>query len=519
MGSDYAGRMFDRRRFLQGLSAAAVSAALPLRAYAKSAAYPFTLGIAAGYPAPGALVLWTRLAPEPQAPGGGMAREVVPVAWEIARDEGMKKLEASGTAYATPDWAHSVHVEVGGLKPERSYWYRFRAGDAQSAIGHARTAPGRTSHPRQLRLAVASCQQYEQGYYGAYRHIAADRPDAVLHLGDYIYESSWGRDHVRKHGNPEPVTLEDYRIRYALYKSDPDLQAAHAATAWSFTWDDHEVQNDYANDRSQFLDAREWFLARRAAAYKARYEHLPLPRAMVPAGPYARIYTKLAFGSLVNVFMLDDRQYRSSQACSRKGRGGSNTVDVADCAELADPARTLLGAAQESWLEAQLAASRARWNLVAQQTMMAQYDQQPGPGRRAWNDAWDGYPAARERLLDAAAQAANPVILGGDVHAFHVNDLKRDFGDPNSPVMASEFVGTSITSQGRSQKRIAAAMADNPHMKFADSRYRGYLRLELTPDRLSADLRAMESVQSGDARCNTLATFVVENGRPGPLRA
>jgi len=518
-------RMRDRRRFLQSLAALGISPALPVRAQLlakpRFAADPFVLGIASGYPLPQGVVLWTRLAPQPAAPGGGLGPEVIPVTWQIARDEQMRAVAASGTAYASPEWAHSVHVEVTGLEPDRPYWYRFTAGDAQSPIGRTRTAPALRAGPKRLRFAVASCQHYEQGWFGAYRHIVADDPDLVVFLGDYIYESSWGANHVRKHGTPEPHTLDDYRARYALYKSDADLQAAHAAAPWIATWDDHEVENDYANDRSENLDARDWFLARRAAAYKAWYEHMPARREMLPLGPQARIYRRLAFGTLATFHVLDDRQYRSPQACPRPGRGGSNTVDATECGELSDPARTMLGREQEAWLDAGLAASRAKWNLLAQQTPMAQFDQKPGPGRSAWTDGWDGYPAARRRLLESlrVRPSANPLVFGGDVHSFNVNELKADFDDPASPVVASEFVATSITSQAWPQERLNTFLPDNPHMKLVDSRHRGYLRADLTPAQLRVDLRALESVAKPDAACRTLASFVVDDGKPGPQRS
>ena len=517
--------MPDRREFLKALAAlgfaSSGAARAQLNAKPRFAAQPFSLGVASGHPQPGSVVLWTRLAPHPAAPGGGLAPEVIPLQWQLARDEGMKDIAAEGTAYAAPEWAHSVHVEATGLQAGRAYWYRFRCGDAESPLGRTRTTPGASAKPGRLRFAFASCQQYEQGFFGAYRHIVADEPEVIVHLGDYIYESSWGRDHVRSHGTPEPVTLDDYRARYGLYKSDPDLQAAHAACPWLVTWDDHEVENDYANDRSQFLDTPEWFLARRAAAYKAWYEHMPVPRRMVPLGPRARIHTRVQYGNLANFFVLDDRQYRSHQACSRPGRGGSATIDVAECPELAAPERSLLGAAQERWLEAGLAASRTRWNVLAQQTRMAQLDWKVGPGRSVWNDGWDGYPAARKRLLDflASSKTQNPVAIGGDVHLFNVSDLKPDFDDAASPVVASEFVGTSITAQSWAQSRLDPLLAENPHMKLLDSRYRGYVRVELTSERWLADLRAMESVRTPDAACSTLASFVVEDGRPGPQKA
>jgi alkaline phosphatase D len=499
--------MPTRRRFLGSLFALG---AAPWISAPRFATDPFGLGVASGYPHPGGFVLWTRLL-------GALDPLPIAVHWEVFADEALRTPVASGLAQAEPEWAHSVHVEVEGLDPGRWYWYRFRAGEAQSPVGRARTAPP-PSEAAPLRFALASCQQYEQGYYGAWRDAAARSPDLVLFVGDYIYESSWGRDHVRKHDAGEPYTLEAYRARYALYKSDPDLQAAHAACPWIVTWDDHEVDNDYAADRPEDGMPREEFLLRRAAAYRAYYEHMPLPARMRPEGPHMRIYTTLGWGSLARFYVLDDRQYRSYQACPRPGRsGGSNTVDVADCAELFDPRRTMLGRAQERWLERALARSRARWNFLVQQTPMAQFDQRPGPGRRAWTDGWDGYPAARARLFDALVdnRVANPVALGGDVHAFNVNDLKRDFDDPGSSAIATEFVCTSITSQGWPQERLDALRAENPHVKFAASRWRGYLAMEVAPSRSRAELRAMDSVAVRDAPCRTLATFVVEDGTPG----
>jgi alkaline phosphatase D len=508
--------MPDRRRFLQALAATGVSRALPGCAQTPApTSGPFALGVASGYPHPGGMVLWTRLVGIEQS-GDASVR------WEIAADEGMRRIVASGRVPAQAAWAYSARVEAQGLQPDRWYWYRFMTGDAVSAVGRTRTAPLPEASPGRLRVALGSCQQYEQGYYGAHRHIAADAPDLVAFVGDYIYESSWGKDHVRRHDAPEPYTLEQYRARYALYKSDPDLQAAHAACPWILTWDDHEVDNDYANDRPEDGMPRDQFLLRRAAAYRAFYEHQPLPARMRPDGPGMRLYTQLGWGQLGRFYLLDDRQYRWWQACVRRGRkGGSNTVDVEYCPSLEDPRRSILGPAQERWLDGAFAESRARWNLIAQQTRMAQFDQKPGPGRRAWTDGWDGYPAARRRLLDSAVarRLANPVVLGGDVHLFNVCDLKPDFDDPASPVVASEFVGTSITSQAPSQARLERYLPDNPHMKLIDSRFRGYVRFEVTEKSLRAELRAMESVQQPDAACRTLASFVVEDGRPGPQRA
>jgi alkaline phosphatase D len=498
--------MFTRRRFLQSLGVLAV----PKFGISGN---PFSLGVASGYPSPDGMVLWTRLM--------GVDAVALPLRWEVAADEAMKSIVLSGTATAEPAWAHSAHVEVRGLEPDRWYWYRFSSKDAQSPVGRTRTAPAPGALPARLRFAFGSCQQYEQGYYGAYRHVVADAPDLMVFLGDYIYESSWGRDHVRSHGALEPYTLEQYRARHALYRSDPDLQAAHAACPWVLTWDDHEVDNDYADDRPEDGMPREAFLERRAAAYRAYYEHMPLPARMRPEGPRMRLHTRVAWGGLAEFHVADTRQYRSWQACPRPERGGGNTVDVDACPRLGAETRSMLGRAQERWLERGLAASRGRWNVLAQATRMAQFDQKPGPGRRAWTDGWDGYPAARQRLLESLSsnKVSNPVVIGGDVHSFHVCELKTDFDDLKSPVVASEFVGTSITSQAWSQERVNRLLPDNPHILLADGRNRGYTRVDVGPKVFRADLRVVESVRQRDTGCSTLASFAIEDGRPGPQRA
>ena len=507
--------MSTRRRVLASLGGLGLAAVLPRTAQARPrfAADPFALGVASGYPSAGGVVLWTRLL-------GDLDSAPIRVRWELAADESMRHIVASGVETATPEWAHSVHVEVKGLAPARPYWYRFISGDAVSPVGRTSTAPRRDARVERLRFAFASCQQYEQGYYGAWRHAVADDPELIVFLGDYIYESSWGRDHVRAQDPGEPYSLDEYRMRYACYKSDLDLQAAHAACPWLVTWDDHEVDNDYASDRPEDGMPRGRFLARRAAAYRAYYEHMPLPARMRPQGPHMRLYTQLGWGTLARFFVLDDRQYRAYQVCPRR-HGGGNVVRDAECPARDEPGRSMLGARQEAWLERAFAGSRAGWNIVAQQTLMAQFTRGTGAARRFWTDGWDGYPAARRKLLESMARQrlANPVVIGGDVHFHAVADLKADFDDPAAPVLASEFCGTSITSQARAQAELDAERADNPHVKLADGRYRGYVRVELRARTLQANLRAMATVRTRDAPCTTLASFVVEDGREGPQRA
>jgi alkaline phosphatase D len=504
------------RRSLVGAGVGLAAAGL-LKPFATRAAEPrfatdpFTLGVASGFPEPNAVVLWTRLAPEPFAPGGGMPSAPVETRWEIAGDEGFKQIERSGTAYATPEWAHSVHVEATGLSPGSDYWYRFTSGGARSPVGRTRTAPARDATPAELKLAVASCQHYEQGTYAAYRAMAAEWPDLIVHVGDYIYEGR-GQRAVRSHDAPEAITLEDYRLRYAIYKSDPHLKAAHVASPWMLVGDDHEVANDYAGEH--YLDFEPaLFHSRRTAAYQAHYEHLPLPHRFVPLDGRQRHYTTRAFGTLVNLIMLDGRQYRSAQACD-------DGPLVVPCPELYAGERTMLGAAQEQWLKDALGASRARWNLLGQQTLFAHVDESPDKERRYWADNWNGYPAARGRLVDflATRKPQNPVVLSGDIHAFLVNDVNTRAGEPDSGIVATELVTTSISSVGRPQQGFDAWRPKNPNVHLARSDTRGYLRLSIKPERLHADLVAVDDIKREDSPTHVLAAYDVVDGKPGVVR-
>jgi alkaline phosphatase D len=469
---------------------------------------PFTLGVASGAPRADGVTLWTRLAPRPMDDDGGAEPLAVRVRWEVLEEDG--RLARQGVATAEPGWAHAVRVELRGLAAGRAYRYRFLSGDAVSTSGRFRTAPAAGDR---LRLVFGSCQQYEQGYYAAWRHAVADDPDLVVFLGDYIYESSWGRRHVRKHDEGVPTTLAAYRRRHALYKGDRDLQAAHAACAWVLTWDDHEVDNDYAGDLSQHGAAPEAFARRRTAAYRAYFEHMPLPWSMAPRGASMRIHGHVDWGSLVRIHVLDDRQYRSPQACSAPGYAGSRTVGP-DCVQRLDPARTLLGAEQEAWFERSLRTSRARWNLVAQQTLMGRSDQRPGPEEGWWTDGWDGYPAARRRLLEAvrASEARNPIALGGDVHAFYAGELHEDFDRPGERPAMLEFVGGSISSQGPSQAWVDRRLADNSNLRWGAGGTRGYARMDIGRGVARVALRAIDDVTDRGSACRTLRSFEVREG-------
>ena len=522
----------QRRIFLLGSArlaglAAALSVPAGALARARSApAYPFSLGVASGSPLPDSVILWTRILADP-LDAASTPPVALPVRWEVAHDQAFTRIAAKGTATAAPALAHSVHVDVRGLEPDRWYWYRFMHGDAVSPVGRTRTAPAAGSMPAQLKLAVASCQHWEFGSYAAHRHIAAAAPDMVAFLGDYIYE--WGpyslRHPARAKRVDESFTLADYRARYAQYKSDPDLQAAHLAAPWIVTWDDHEVANDYARDSDERRDPD--FPARRAAAYQAFYEHMPL-RATPRDGRFGEltIYQRFDWGRLARFHVLDDRQYRSTHACGPANRGGSSSVTRA-CKALRDPARSMLGATQEAWLEEGLKASDARWNIIAQQTPMAQLTQVPistPSAGRFWNDGWDGYPVSRERMFEAfsASGAANPIVLSGDVHTFYATDLKRDFDRATTranPVIATGFCGTSITSGSRPQARTLQYLDMNPHVKYGRSDKRGYMLMTITPARTTTIFMGLDDVRDANSGIAALASFVVDDGKAGAKRA
>ena len=502
-----------RRLLLRG--AAACIASPWLASGPRAADTPrFTLGVASGQPRADGMVLWTRLM-------GSDLPDAVDVRWELAADEQFQRIVARGQERAEATWAHSVHAEPSGLEPGRWYWYRFTALGQQSPVGRTRTAPA-VDAAATLRFAIASCQRYDVGHYAAWRHVADEQLDLVMFLGDYIYEYASGKSAVRRvEGGPGQVlTLEQYRARYATHKSDPLLQAAHAAAPWLLVWDDHEVSNDYANVQGEDLaiDTR----ARRAAAYRAYWEHMPFPKSARPVDADMRIVGRLDWGTLARIHLLDDRQYHDVQVCPKPGRGGSNTVAVAKCPALADPARSLLGAEQERWLADGWDLSRP-WNLLAQQTLVARFawtDSAIGGGVY-WTDGWDGYAPARNRLLGtvAAKKVGGVVVLGGDVHSHYVADLKADYDDARSPVVASEFCGTSITSLSLPQSQIDAAREFNPHIHYARGDQRGYMSFDLDAKQLSTRLMAVDRIADPASGVTTVARFVVEADRPGPVAA
>jgi alkaline phosphatase D len=472
---------------------------------------PFTLGVASGDPTPDGVVIWTRL----DATAVAEANEPfarVPVTWELASDDAFRRPVRTGEVLTLPELGHSAHAELEGLEPGREYWYRFTSGGTVSAVGRTRTAPERADR---LRLAFASCQNYNHGWFTAYRHMAGEDLDLVLHLGDYIYEGGTERYRPRDHGAGEVFTLEQYRDRYTTYRSDPDLQLAHAAAPWVVTWDDHDVENNYAAGIPERDDPAP-FVLRRAAAYQTYYEFMPLRRRSTPTGPGMGLFRRFRFGKLAALHVLDTRQYRDDQACGDRIKP--------TCEEREAPGRTMLGAEQERWLEGGLRGSGARWNLVAQQVVMAPLLYRSAEGAPAWSmDAWDGYPAARRRLLDAFAsrEVSNPVVLTGDIHSSWVMDLHADPERPESDVVATELVGTSITTNGDGSEAVEESPgmnARNPHVRFFDDR-RGYVTCEVTEERLAARFRVVPLITQPGGPVHTRAEFVVESGRAGAVRA
>jgi len=478
---------------------------------------PFCLGVGSGDPTAAGVVLWTRLAPKPLEPRAGLAPEPISVAWELAHDEGFSRIAASGSTKALPQLAHSVHVELDGLESDRWYWYRFHCGDATSPTGHTRTLPAVGTSPTQARFAFASCQNRETGHYAAYRHMAEADHDLVFHLGDYIYETkSQGEGAIRPHGGPEIMSLDDYRIRHALYRSDPLLQAAHAACPWMVTWDDHEVDNNYCDavSEEQGVDPLA-FLERRANAYQAYYEMMPLRYLCLPRGADMRLYRAAAFGDLASFFVLDTRQHRSDQP------HGGHWHEIT--AESAAPEATMLGREQAGWLASQLIESPAGWNVLAQQVMFGMVDRTAGVDSRYAMDQWPGYLAERRRLLEFMhdRRVPNPVILTGDIHSSWVNNLRADDRRDDLPVLATEFVGTGISSRPNGltdPAKIAELLAENPSLVWHGGG-NGYASCTVSRERMDTTYFTVDDISRADSPVSTAARFTVESGRAGAQRA
>lgn len=467
---------------------------------------PFTLGVTSGDPLADSVVLWTRLAPEPSQGDGGVPDRHVPVQWQLATDEEMEDIVGRGTVKARPEYAHSVHIDITGLDANTEYYYQFKVGSNRSPIGRTKTAPAKGATVEEFNFAFASCQNYPSGYYTAHRHLAEEDLDLAIHLGDYIYEGDTQGSLDRGHEPSREIeSLDDYRIRHAQYKTDPDLQDAHAACPWLVTCDDHELDNNWADEISENEDPPQEFLERRADAFQAYFEHQPLRPSRMPDGPNLPLYRRFTFGELVEFNVLDTRQYRDDQVYSSE--------------EAKDPDRTILGDEQEAWLVDGLENSTTQWNVLANQVPMAATDENPNPDVQDFGggDKWDGYRADRETLLEVMSQEVdlNPVVVTGDVHRNYAYNLKADFSKSDSETVGTEYVGTSVSSFGDGSGLTQyGPSAGEPWQRFFNDN-RGYVRCTITPEQWQTDYRVVSTVEEPAASVSTRASFVTDAGDPG----
>jgi alkaline phosphatase D len=520
----------NRRQFLQRTGVASTAAALGLSGRSTAAigengqfeTNPFTLGVASGDPLPNSVILWTRLAPDPLTVGGGMPDQSVEVAWTVATDEAMSDTVTSGTATAETATAHTIHVNAGDLDPNTEYYYRFEAGGATSSVGRTKTAPNPGSTVDEFRFGFASCQSWPAGFYTAFEYMAQDELDLIVHLGDYIYEYGVGANGgERGKSIPQPfreetVTLDRYRIQYGLYKSAPGLKKAHASAPWLITRDDHEVDNNWADEVPQDPDKQttEALLKRRAAAFKAYYEHMPFRLEQKPNGPDQKLYRNYTFGDIAEFNVLDTRQYRTDQACN-------DAFAVSDCQERFAEDRTILGENQKAWLLENLESSEATWDVLANQLPIARMDfkaKMTGEQEEGFRmDQWDGYVADQRAVFKTFEESVrNPVVVTGDFHRSWANDLITA-KENSEAVIGTEFVGTSISSFGDGTDMDGfgrQVIADNDNVRYYNGK-RGYTRCTLTPERWETEFRVVEYVTEPDAPVRTDATFTVLDGEPG----
>lgn len=472
---------------------------------------PFTLGVASGDPDATSVVLWTRLAVDPVAPDGlgGMPDRPIDVIWEVADDDSFATLRAAGLATATPEHAHAVHVVAEDLPAGEAVRYRFRCGTWTSPIGTTAALPD--ASPGSFRLAIANCQMYESGHWAAYRHLVEDEPDLVVHLGDYIYEYPFqmlaGRSPL-----PERFlsSLADYRVRYGCYKREPELRDAHAAAPFVTTMDDHDVANNYMGDTLPGSEDPTAAVERKTHAYRAWWEHTATRRP-APTGARLDVFGDLAAGDLFRLHLLDERQYADVPPC-RTGDALQGALDEGACDERFEE-RDRLGADQEAWLTESLGRGGVRWNLLANPVVLAGVNVGTDEDH-FYLDTWDGYVPARKRLIAQLAAVENPVVLTGDYHAGMTLEVHADPDDPTSELVAPEFMSPPISSTLFS----APAEARTPQL-LEQINAHGYLRVDVTPERLTVAFRCLDDVRERDAAVDTRATWTVVAGDPTPTRA
>jgi alkaline phosphatase D len=561
-----AARGLSRRDLVHGalvLAAAGLTApfAGSIAAAPRLAKSPFTLGVASGDPWPNGVVLWTRLALD-LADGvrWGLSESAYGVDWEVRDLEAAgEPVVRRGTAVAAQRNAYAVHVEVAGLEPDRAYGYRFRLAGHEDG-GITRTAPAPDAMPRKLRFAFCSCAEYENAFHYAYEFMAREdpRPQFIVHLGDYIYEQSYDQFYRRDYSDPAREgckapqynrarwlrydrvgkirTLSQYRRRYGEYKLDRHLQFAHRQCPFIVTWDDHEVDNDYAGAVSAAPE-EEHFAERRIAAYRAYFENMPIRLSSLPVHmSRRRLYRHFDFGRLMRLYMLDERQYRAPQACPEPLRGGGRAMALSGCPEIEREVdakgrrREMLGREQEQWLASRLAGSEAAWNVLAQGVMMAHVDTRsdcqfasPRTEAHVWSDGWSGYMAARQRIVDLMHRhrARNPVVIGGDIHAHFVNRILKDWKDPQgSPAVAPEFVCTAVSSFVRNLEPLRA---DNRRSVVdLDCDHNGYVVCDVTRDDFQVSMMQVlphaRVPRIEEARAHAGLAYRVTAGDPEPRK-
>lgn len=478
---------------------------------------PFTLGVASGSPKDDSVVLWTRLAPDPLNGGGVGSAGDIRISLEIATDLSFANIIQSTQAVAEAKYAHSVHHVVSGLQPNTHYWYRFSY-QGYSVIGRTLTAGA--GDREDVRFAFVNCQNLQEGFYPVYRNIAEDDElDLVVHLGDYIYESAPAPGGPRKYRTQAPTDLASFRNRHADYKMDKDLQAAHAAHPWIVTWDDHEVENDYAGSTSWY--DQPVFARKRAGSYQAYYEHMPLPPSFLQPKAFGNVslYGKIGYGDLLQFLVLDVRQYRTLQPCGDR---------LTDCPERYDPKNDILGPQQEEWLKANLSVESPQWSVIANSIFMLEYDHDDpsSSGESYYVDGWDGYPHSRARLFKHLYdnRVPNPVVISGDIHAAWVADLKYHphdalgaFKREDSVTIATEFIGTSVTSTLSSgwTNTYRRALPKNPHVNYFDERPGGYVKCIVTRYNFRSEYKLTQNVADRLSPVKTVATFeVAAEGNP-----
>ena len=508
-----------RRTFLGASLAAAGAPTLVSQSAAAAQPWqrkdPFLLGVTSGDPTSSSVVLWTRLAIDALAEDGkgGMPSRSIAVKWQLSSDPRFHRVLRSGTKVAMPAAAHSIHVDLEDLAPDREYFYRFRVGRHVSASGRTLTMP-KPGHSRSLRMISLSCSSYDAGYFTGYRHAAAEQPDLVFELGDYIYEHGALPGRVRVHTGSVCLTLADYRRRHALYKNEAEAQELHQAAPWIVTWDDHEVANNWAGFYPQNGVPSDAFTRRRRAAFRAYYENMPLRRTSAPRGNHLQLFRRFQWGDLATFHVLDARQYRDLQA----GHDGGRTWWHSDLPERDDPKRSMTGKTQERWLLDGFASSGATWQVIPQSVFFAQRDATAGPVQTLDTDTWDGYRANRNAIRDGWVERGvkNAVVLSGDAHRHFANEIKADFDDPESAAAGVELVTTSVTSGGDGSDKtqeMDVLLAENKHIKYISNR-RGYISMKLDRDQMRADFKTMPYVTIPGAPITTDRSYIIPAGEP-----